>query len=311
MKHRRKATALLLPLALTACGGDSGCDDPDNPWSSWDVLTDEDLSDGETSWQGDDGSGLKLSLSNYSYTYRTWYGRTGEGDLGRDEGGLYIRFGDLHTENFYYLVREGEGFTLRHVNGLEGSEWGEMNGLHFEPTQDEAAFDRGALDGAWQNALGKTLACNTVLMRVIECSPNSRTLSSVPLRDDHDGRGPYTTLGDIFYPCLSADGNSFVLFADGGALEPGSRSTGVFYRNGDVEAYADLENACFRESDGRLWYYDGVQYFALPEGYTLGEDGQAYDRTNKPFAPDWSEERYDPAAAWGENWMADNWGSND
>ena len=116
------------------------------------------------------------------------------------------------------------------------------------------------------------------------------------------------TDSEILYPCLSADGNTFVLFSDGNVpREEDADSTGVFYRNGDMAAYADPENACFEESDGRIWYYDGVNYFALPEGYTLDEDGIAYDAYGRPFAPEWPDEPYDPAAAWGENWLEENW----
>lgn len=302
--------AFALTLGLAACGGEK---QPDAPENAWEILTDADFDEDDTSWQGDDGSQLRLSLSTRRYTYRTWYGRAGEGGLFEDEDGLSLKFRDLHTDNFYYLVREGDGFTLRHVNGQDGEEWGEMNGLHFERALVEVeAFDIRMLDGVWQNALGKTLAFHTGLMRYIECADGDRTLTSGKLYDDGNGSGPYITGEEVLYPCISADGNSFVLFtADGEAREPGSRSTGVFYRDGNVEAYADLENACFEESDGRLWYFDGVQYFALSEDYTLGEDGRAYDRTEKPFAPDWSEERYDPAAQWGENWLEENWGSND
>lgn len=70
---------------------------------------------------------------------------------------------------------------------------------------------------------------------------------------------------EVLHPCVSLDGNALVLFPDNG--EPrdlDSRSTGVFYRNGDAAAYADLDNAACEESDGRIWYYDGVNYFAVP-----------------------------------------------
>ena len=49
---------------------------------------------------------------------------------------------------------------------------------------------------------------------------------------------------------------------------------------------------------------------ALPEGYALDADGMAYDEYGRPFAPVWPEEQYDPAAVWGESWLAENWGSN-
>lgn len=220
---------------------------------------------------------------------------------------LMVWFWNADTEAFVFQPEESSVV----LGGEEAAEWDEMNGLHLEPPVELTPFDMSLLDGVWQNALGKTYAFNTELMRVIECSAWNRTLSSGPLYDNIDGCGPYITGDEILYPCLSADGNSFVLFADGNApRKPGARSTGVFYRDGAAEVYADLENASFGESDGRLWYYDGEQYFALPEGYTLGEDGRAYDRTNKPFAPNWAKERYDPASVWGDNWLDENWGSN-
>ena len=116
---------------------------------------------------------------------------------------------------------------------------------------------------------------------------------------------------EILYPCVSADGNSLVLMPDGGAARDlDSRSTGVFYRNGDAASYADLANAAYEASDGRIWYYDGVSYFAVPAGYTLDEDGLARDEDGKLFTGDWGGERYDPAAVWGANWVEENWGGN-
>ena len=46
--------ALLMCLGLAACGDSS--DDSDDPWNEWNVLSDEDLSEDVTVWQGDDGS---------------------------------------------------------------------------------------------------------------------------------------------------------------------------------------------------------------------------------------------------------------
>lgn len=301
--------ALLLALSLTACGsGGDTYDDSNDPVNAWEVLADEDLTDDVTAWQGDDGSQLLLDISTSSYTFRTWYGRVGTGSLFRDEHGLGLKYSEIDSDRYYYLVKEGGGFTVRHEGAGEGSSYGEINDLHFEPSQGEIApYDISLLDGVWQNALGETFAFDTDRMRVIECFTD-RTMSSGPLYESTDGRGPYVTGPEILYPCLSADGNAFVLFSDGNApREEDADSTGVFYRNGDMAAYADSENACFEESDGRIWYYDGVNYFALPDGYTLGEDGMAYDAYGRPFAPEWPEEPYDPASVWGENWLEENW----
>ena len=303
---------LVLALSLTACGsGGDTYDDSNDPVNAWEVLADEDLSDDITAWQGDDGSQMLLDISTSSYTFRTWYGRVGTGSLFRDEHGLGLQYSEIDSDRYYYLVKEGGGFTVRHEGAGEGSSYGEINDLHFEPSQGEIApYDISLLDGVWQNALGYTLAFDTQRMRVIECDIND-TMSSSALYDWADGRGVFMGGAEVLHPCVSLDGNALVLFPDNG--EPrdlDSRSTGVFYRNGDAAAYADLDNAACEESDGRIWYYDGVNYFAVPAGYTLNGDGQACDEDGKLFAPVWSQERYDPAAVWGENWLAENWGGN-
>lgn len=302
--------ALLICLSLSACDNGGSDYTPDDPRNSWDVMTSDDFDEELTEWQGDDGSRLLISLSDDSYTFYTWYGRVGTGSLFREDDRLGLELGETSDTNWYYLVREDGGFVLRHVNGEKGSEWGELNGVHFEPSLDAfEPYDISALDGVWQNSLGKTIAFNTELMQFIECSGN--TMSSASVNDRYDGRGAYIYINELLYPCLSSDGNSFVLYPDGGTYKAGSICTGVFYRNGEVETYANLENACFEESDGRLWYYDGVQYFPLPGCYTLGDDGQAYDKTGKPFASEWPAERFDPAAIWGDNWIEDNWDRSD
>ena len=50
-----------------------------------------------------------------------------------------------------------------------------------------------------------------------------------------------------------------------------------------------------------------MSLFYLPDGYTVGDDGKAYNADGKVFGAGWEAEIYDPAADWGENW-ADNWG---
>ena len=53
----------------------------------------------------------------------------------------------------------------------------------------------------------------------------------------------------------------------------------MFYRSGDMALYADPESACFEESDGRLWYYDGVNYFA-PAGGAMRWTRMGWRMTN-------------------------------
>ena len=162
-----------------------------------------------------------------------------------------------------------------HVNGESGGVWGELNERHFDPTAEElAAFDRHVLDGEWQNARGYSYVFDTTAMKVAESDPIG-VMSSGDMYDREDGRGLFLGGAEILYPCLSADGNSFVLFPDGGVpRDTDARSTGVFYRNGAVTQYVNPANAGFREADGRLWYSDGVHEFAVPAGYTLADDGR-------------------------------------
>lgn len=311
---------LSMCLGLAACGSNNG-DNQDNGGgtinngensakATMDIMTAEDFDENSLCWQGDDGSELILDFDSGSYTYRTWYRRAGTGELTQDSDGVSIKLSDNNTDNYYYLVRDGDGLAVRHFNGEDGSEWGEINGTHFEKSQAElTAFNISLLDGVWQNALGQTYAFNTERMRVIDCYND--VLNSSKLYDRQGGFGPFLGGEDILYPALSEDGNAFVFFPESGeAISADSLSTGVFYRDGDVEKYADLKNASFSESDGRIWYYDGVRYFALPSGYSLGSDGKAYNSDNKPFAPEWGENRYVPASVWGDNWLDDNWGNN-
>ena len=114
------------------------------------------------------------------------------------------------------------------------------------------------------------------------------------------------------------EGMEYLWYEDGGRLteddEPDPSEDEVPDWNGrldgDPDSYwswdSDLCQRNVSEFEG-IWYYDGVNYFALPDGYTLGEDGMAYDAYGRPFAPEWPEEPYDPASVWGENWLEENW----
>ena len=309
---------LLMALCLTACGDSAADNDVDDPndvevWQSWDILTSADLDADCTDWQGDDGSQLRIDHGTGTYLLRTWYGRAGLGDLFEDEGGIGIISQNPEGYDAYcYLVREGGGFTVRHRNGGEGAVSGEINMVHYEPAQAEIdGYDAAMLDGVWQNALGYTISIDTEKMRFVCCDGD--TLGSWPLYDRDMGAGIFMGGAELLLPVVSADGNALVLFGEENTpRQTGTRDTGVFYRGGNVESYADPANACFEEADGRIWYYDGARYFAVPAGYTLAEDGRAYDEGGSPFAPEWPapEERFDPVAAWGAGWDVNNMGSN-
>lgn len=313
LKWAAAVTALLLALCLAACGSTGSNDndedqyDEGDPVSLWELMSADDFDGDCTAWQGDDGSSLLLMLGTNTYVYHTWYGCAGSGYLIRDEKGLLMCSCEPSGgEADCYFVREGNGFTVRRNNGEEGRDWGLLNGVHYEPALGEVPdCDISVLDGVWQNALGCTIAFDTDKMRYVKCEGD--VMGSAALYDDNRGAGIYMGGAELLYPAVSTDGNSLVLFGEYDAPRyTGVYTVGVFYRDGNMEAYADPENACFEQSDGRLWYYDGVRYFAVPAGYALGEDGQAYDEAGNPFAPEWSEERYDAAAVWGENWIAEN-----
>lgn len=311
---------LLTALAICACGGDigrgtgngdteSGAETTSASRGMGKLLEDADFEADVTSWQAADGGQLLVNLPEGSYTYRTWYGRVGTGSLEHDDEDLVLIYGDLDGENDYYLLEDAGGLMPYHVNGESGGEWGELNERHFDPAAEKlAVFDRSVLDGEWQNARGYSYVFDTTAMKVAESDPIG-VMSSGDMYDKEDGRGLFLGGAEILYPCLSADGNSFVLFPDGGAVrDTDARSTGVFYRNGAMAQYADPANAGFREADGRLWYSDGVHEFAVPAGYTLADDGMAYDEAGQAFAPDWPETPYDPAAVWGTDWPGDGRG---
>ena len=310
---------LLTTLVICACGGDIGRGTGGDNETATEttsasrgmgkLLEDADFEADVTSWVAADGGQLLLNLPEGSYSYRTWYGRVGTGSLEHDDEDLVLIYGDLDGENDYYLLEDEGGLMPYHVNGESGGEWGELNERHFDPAAEEmTAFDRSVLDGEWQNARGYSYVFDTAAMKVAESDPIG-VMSSGDMYDKEDGRGLFLGGAEILYPCLSADGNSFVLFPDGGAArDTDARSTDVFYRNGAMAQYADPANAGFRAADGRLWYSDGVHEFAVPAGYTLADDGMAYDEAGQAFAPAWPETPYDPAAVWGTDWPGDGRG---
>ena len=106
---------------------------------------------------------------------------------------------------------------------------------------------------------------------------------------------------------MSPDGNSFTLFFEASDTNaPDGTYEGVFYRNGDADLYAELDDAEFYASDGHLRYYDGENIFFLPDTYAVAADGLAYDGAGNVFAAGWDMPYYDPADDWGDSW-ASNW----
>lgn len=273
-----------------------GTSDPAGALSADDLLA-----AGRSTWQSDDGSQLDLYMEQITYFYRTWYGRIGQGTLSALEDGRALL---EYADGEYFLLREGDGFTLSSAGGYGD---GELHGLHFEPSDNAMPeISLGTLDGLWQNALGETLLIRTGSMEYIACTPES--LANGTMYDQGDGRGPYLFLNGYAYPRISYDGSSFTLyFIPSDTQSPDGSFSGVFYRDGAAEEYAQLDRAEFVEANGHMWYYDGVQYYAVPDGYTLAEDGRAYDEDGNVYAAGWATEPFDPADSFGDGW-ADNWG---
>lgn len=85
-----------------------------------------------------------------------------------------------------------------------------------------------------------------------------------------------------------------------------SSGTVVDKQDGKADEYADIDKKDFVSQDGHMWYFDGVQYYALPKGYTVKDDGFAYDENGNMFAAGKKTAPYNPADDWGEGW-AENW----
>ena len=124
-------------------------------WLHW-----EDLAEDCTTWQGEDGGMLALRADEALYTYRTWYGRTGQGDLW-DIGNrqVLLRYGD----GSYLLARSGSGFLdrLGQPNAVERMDHRHErhDHLHFIGLQmaDQVPFD----------VLGKLLVLLSHLLRPV------------------------------------------------------------------------------------------------------------------------------------------------
>ncbi len=298
MKRFKKGFILLIVLicvSLAACGNNG----EDNSTESADYMAADELTG---VWADGDKNMLQLDTAQNTYTYRTWYGRIGSGSLitpGNDENVRQLDFDDFYYD---FIIADG-GFTLRQ-NGENEEE--NLNGAHFVRTDGEMVqIPPETLDGMWQNAAGETLVIDTGRMAYIACSKQG--ISSGTVAEKEDGKGLYLFLNGFAYPRISANGHSFELFfTPSDTQSPDGSYSGVFYKDGKADEYAVIDKKDFVSQDGHMWYFDGVQYYALPDGYTVKDDGFAYDSGGNKFAAGWKSQPYDPAGDWGENW-AESW----
>lgn len=212
-----------------------------------------------------------------------------------DESGNILRLDTV--ENTY---------TYRTRYGRIGSGGGEsLDGARFTPGGEIPDIPLEKLGGMWQNCEGETLVIDTSRMQYIACSKEA--MSSGTLVDKQDGKGVYLFLNGFAYPRLDVGGRSLELFFTAGDTQsPDGSFSGVFYKDAKADEYADIDKKDFVSQDGHMWYFDGVQYYALPEGYTVKGDGFDYDENGNMFAAGKKTAPYNPADDWGEGW-AENW----
>ena len=250
-------------------------------------------------WEDINGNLLYFDTEALRYQYCTWYGRTGVGDMNEYAGEAWLWYEDSN----YDLIPKGSGFTLKQ-DGSAGS--GAQNGVHFEKSSREFPdISLETLDGIWQNASGETLVIDTSRQEFLYYSEKAADWGT--MFNDEDGCGWYLFWDRDSFPCISEDGNSFIFSfkvreTEDGTEESYNSLNGVFYRDGDVDIYADLKNAYFYEEDSHVWYDDGVTRFALPEDYTIRDDGLAYDKDGRVFASAQNWKSYDPSVDWGDGW---------
>ena len=312
MKSFRKFGALalstLLLLGLTACGGEETPETPETPEASLpsdtELVTDGALLDGM--WSIGDTTMLYIDSETGYYAFREEYtSRGGQGTLWEEDGKPMMAFNGFRYD---FLLRD-DGVLLPRQNG--DSEDFSIDSYTFS-RNDEVDFmvwDDSVWDGVWQNALGETIVIDTARGQYIAASPDYYFWGTAG--NNNDGMGYYLDdEGERAYICAGSDGDSFRLLgvSTAGRFTDDGYWDGVFYRDGDIEAYTDFSQAEFIDPDGFMWYFDGVSKFGLRYFYELGDDGLAYYCDDGQIFPaGWIPEKpYDPAEDWGEDWM-ENW----
>lgn len=298
--------AALLVLNLAACGSsDIDLALPDEIENGNTLVTDVTFLDGM--WSVDGLDMLYFDSTNGYYIYHSIHGPTGRGEF-TDERKPMISYNDF-LYDFY--LRE-DGVLLPNQNG-SGSDMPDIDHHTFRRDDESEIYlwELDNYDGMWQNAAGETIVIDAAGG---EYSANSAGYSSSgTVNDAGQGMGLYLYEYDGYaYICPSTDGNSFTISSGfSGRYSTDGHFDGVFYRNGDIDTYADLSQAEFYEDTDRgwVWYFDGVNIYLLGEEYEIGDDGFAYYKGDgKIYPAGWiPEQTYDPADDdWGEDW-SDNW----
>ena len=294
------ALCALLMLGLIGCGSsDIDLALPDEVEKGNTLVTDVTFLDGMWSVDGQDI--LYIDSANGYYIFHSRYGPTGRGEFSNDRKPMINYNGFLYD---FYLSKDGD--LLPNQNGA-GGDMPDMDHYTFR-RDDEAEIRMWELDnydGMWQNAAGETIVIDAALG---EYSADSAGYSeNGNVGDKGKGMGLYLYEYDGYaYICPSADGNSFTIsggfperYGDDGHFD------GVFYRNGDIEAYTELSNAEFYEAvyPGCVWYFDGVNTYFLGDKYEIADDGFAYYSEDGSIYPaGWlPEQTCEPADGWGDD----------
>lgn len=264
MKKRLIALSFAL-LLLTSCGE-----------SKSDRVTDPAEIDG--SWSTTMGNVLTLDIDSGTYTYRTFYGRTGQGEYGMVSGSKLML--DFNGMMYDFELRD-DGVLRPFINGSTDRE--EIGAWTFVRSDVGAGgeFDKSVLDGAWSSPDGTELTIDTYNGGYSAKLPGGG-VSEGTLNDDFDGRGYYLyNSGERGYFVMGDANDSFKLCfgeADPGAFSENGELEQVFYREGTDIPDADKYEYIYDEDSSTAWMYDGVDTFYVGMyGYEMTDGALTHD----------------------------------
>ena len=298
----------LLILSLAACGEEEA---PDDSLSIGDDTEQPvtDMAFLDVMWSVEGMTKLYFNSEGGYYAYREERTcRGGQGAFSDVNGRPMIEFNGL----LYGFLLRDDGVLLPDRNGESGNDSDYTINRFTFSRDDEAEFlmcDDSNWDGMWQNAAGETIVIDTSRGQYIAASP--KHYSGGTVGNNNDGMGFYLyDNGERAYICAGSDGNSFRLIGGNYSYRYSGDGhwDGVFYRDGNIEAYTDPSQTKFTDQSEFIWYFDGVSTYGLGYNYKIGDDGLAYFSDDGLIFPaGWiPEQPYNPADNWGEDWM-NNW----
>lgn len=288
MKQAKRSLSLLFAAAVVlssaACGkkADNTVDQSALPENDVQVTS---MSELDGMWSTDSGALLCFDSESSGYLYRACTGRIGRGPFELTDGVPTACFNGFP---YRFLLRGGE---ILLPDGGPSAEGETLKGLAFrrDDLSDLVEWDLANYDGTWINAMGEMIRIDAAGKEYT--AESGGAVQSGTIHDEGMGQGPYLLLNGHAYLCPAGDGNSFTLdFAASEDTEPDGSFRGVFYRDGDVERYADLAQSQFyyKTATGDiLWYFDGVNEFYVGPDYTVAGDELAYDRDGNIYPAGW------------------------